>query len=268
MYILTHKRLGQATQFLDEMNTGLYPGTSRGMGQAVLQKFGPIAAQSGQPFELTDEQLKDVLAAVQYGHPSGEEVYFFIHRDKLGLQTTYEIGKPHLYPSGVDAAMFNFADAGTEASDMTNEARLTKGSSAPHYVPNGYAHSHPRNRNAPNGIPSDSDLRRLAKFKTYAAIVTMVIEEGSMPEPAMIDNRISKGKRVPKERHELDASVIWRSAYSSAAPTLNLGFSASGSHQAAAAAVHGIAPDVVFRYFKGKIVYDNGKFSSEFVELP
>ena len=268
MYILTHKRLGPATQFLDEMNIGLYPAISQEMGRAVLQKFGPTAVQKGLPFELTDEQLKDVLAAVLFGHPANEEVHFCIHRDRHDPQTTYKIGPPHLYPGGNHTAKFNFEDAITEASKLTSEARRTKGSSAPYYVSAGYAHSHPRDRNAPNGIPSDSDLRVLTQFRSHTDIVTMVIGEGSMPKPETIDKRISRSKALPRERHELDASVIWRSPYIPPVP-LNLSFSNPGSHQAAAAAVHGISPNnIVFRYFKGKIVYDNGGFSTEFVELP
>ena len=267
MYIRTHDRLGQMTPFLHEIDYDVYARTNGGIGQAVLQKFGPIAVQGGQPFELTDKQLKDVLSAIQYGHPSGEEIYFFIHRDRLGLQNTYEIGKPHLYPGGKDNAKFNWADSSPEASELTSQAKLTKGGAVPHYVPAGYAHSHLRNRSGPNGIPSGSDLRRLARFKTYTPIVTMVIGEGRIPEPATIDKRIQKGKKLPRERQELDASVIWRSAYSSATPTLNLHFADFASHQVAASAAHRISPDVVFRYFKGKIIYDNGRFSSEFVEL-
>lgn len=264
MYIRTNEGLGQATNY-GAMNNGLCSRTSRGLGQVVVQKFGPTAVQNGLPFGLTDEQLKVVLGALR--HAPGAETFFYIHTDSSGSENTFKFGDVRAAPAGVPhQSGFQWDAAMEEADRLTRKARATAGSPAVSYKPAGFGHTHPEG-NA--GEPSGTDLGNLASIPTPTPMVAMVVGTALTPRPAAVGKRSPSGKR-----RELEASVIWRSAYAPAPggkllkPRLTLpGLATYASHQAAANAAHNISPDLVFRYFGGRIVYENGQFSSEFREV-
>ena len=92
-----------------------------------------------------------------------------------------------------------------------------------------------------------------------------------MPGPGAVGRRARAGAG---RRQELEASVVWRSGYAPASggklvtPRIALpGAVDYPTHRDAASAMRQISPDLVFRYFQGCIVYENGQVSSEFTEL-
>jgi hypothetical protein len=244
--------------------------TSTGIGQATLQQFGPAAVQSGQPFELTSEQIKTILQSLR--HAPGAETFFYIHSDVSGRDATFKFGEARAAAAGVlHQSDFQWGAALDEAAKLSRKDRPPAGSAAVKYQPAGFGHSHPR---ADAGKPSGTDLGQIARIPTPTPMVALVFATAKMPRPSAVTRSATRPTNASVKRMELEASVVWRSAYGRASngtllqPRLALPGTANyASHQEAAAAMRRISPDLTFKYFAGKIVHDNGQFSSEFVEV-
>lgn len=266
MYIRTHDGPGRAARVV-AAGSGLGAWAGVGMGQPPAEAFGPDAARNGRPFGLTDDQLKVVLGGLR--HAPGAETFFYIHADSSGGDRTFKFGEVRAAPAEVQhQVQFRMEDAVNEAARLTRKARRGAGGAAVSYAPAGLGHSHPQ---ADAGKPSGTDLGHLASIATSTPLVLMTTGTAAMPRPGAVGRPGSPSDK----RRELDASVVWRSGYRPVpggsqlfVPALTMPDPGTyATHQAAAAAARGISPDLVFRYFAGKIVYDGGQFSSEFVEM-
>lgn len=274
MYIRTNEGLGEAPSY-EAGASRAWTRTSAGLGRTVLQQFGPAAVQSGQPFQLTSEQIKTVLKALR--HAPGAETFFYIHSDASGREAAFKFGEGRGAAEGVShQSSFQWGAAMDEADKLTRKDRPPAGGSAARYQPAGLGHSHPQ---AEAGKPSGTDLGSLASIPTATPMLVMVFAAtGSMPlllRPGVVTKSATGPAGPIGKKLEIDASVVWRSAYRPApggklfTPRLTPpGSAIYASHQEAAAAAHRISPDLVFKYFSGKIVYENGQFFSEFVEIP
>jgi hypothetical protein len=270
VYIRSHEGLGRGTRFV-AMNYGLDTRAGFGMGQQLSQPFGPAAAENGLPFHLTDEQVKVVLGALR--HAPGQETFFYIHADASGRDSTFKFGEGRAAPPEViHQSDFNLDAANAEADRLTKKALRATGNSVVRYTPSGFGHTHPA---ADAGKPSGTDLGNLASIATATPMLLMVTATAAMPRPAAVGRSTTGAGSPSSKRRELDASVVWRSAYAHAPggklfiPRLGKPVPVNYStHEQAADAAHRISPDLVFRYFRGRIIYENGQFSSQFVEIP
>lgn len=204
MCIRTNEGLGLATNY-----SGLWTRTSSGIGQVVLQKFGPAAVQNGLSFELTDEQIKVILKALR--HAPGEETFFYIHSDSSGRENTFKFGEVRAAAPGVlHQSDFQWGAAMDESGRLNRKDGPTAGSPAVSYKPAGFGHSHPE---ANAGKPSGTDLGQLASIATPTPMVAMVISTARMPRPAAVERSATRPGAPSGKRLELEASVIWRSAH-------------------------------------------------------
>jgi hypothetical protein len=243
---------------------------SAGIGLSRRQAFGPMAIQSGQPFELTSDQIKTILQSLR--HAPGAETFFYIHSDASGRDTTYRFGEARAAAEGVlHQSDFQWGAAVDEAAKLSRKDRPPAGSSPANYQPAGFGHSHPQ---ADAGKPSGTDLGNIARVPTPTPMLALVFATVRMPRPGAVTRSATRSVSAPGKRIELEASLVWRSAYARSVngqlkqPRLSLpGAVNYVSHQEAAAAMRRISPDLAFKYFAGKIVYDNGQFSSEFAEV-
>jgi hypothetical protein len=241
-----------------------------GIGSSTRLALGPAAMQSGQPFELTSEQIKTILQSLR--HAPGAETFFYIHHDASGREPSYKFGVARAAAEGVlHQSDFNWGAAMDEAAKLSRKDRRPAGTPVANYQPAGFGHSHPR---ADAGKPSGTDLGDLARIPTPTPMLALVFATVNMPRPGAVTRSATRPSRASDKRIELEASLVWRSAYARAPngqliqPRLTLpGVADYASHQEAAAAMRRISPDLAFKYFAGKVVYDNGQFSSEFIEV-
>jgi hypothetical protein len=239
-----------------------------GIGSSTRPAFGPAAIQSDRSFELTSEQIKTILQSLR--HAPGAETFFYIHYDASGREASYKFGAARAAAEGVlHQSDFNWGAAMDEATKLSRKDHRSAGTA--NYQPAGFGHSHPR---ADAGKPSGTDLGNIARIPTPTPMLALVFATVNMPRPGAVTRSATRPSKASDKRIELEASLVWRSAYARAPngqliqPRLTLpGVADYASHQEAAAAMRRISPDLAFKYFAGKVVYDNGQFSSEFIEV-